>query len=95
MKTLITKIAKITSGALLLATLTSGCAVKNTDNMATKAAKHTVNAPGYVLIGTGYVLTQATTLVLAGTIGSVAYVGRKAKEGVTSLVTDTPTPSFE
>jgi hypothetical protein len=42
--------------------LTTGCTVKQTDTQATKVAKHTVNAPLYLVIGVGAVGTAAFSL---------------------------------
>ena len=35
----------------------NGCAIKQTDSTGTKALKHTVNAPAYVVIGSGALAT--------------------------------------
>lgn len=72
MKTLI----KILSIALV-AIITTGCAVKDTDSLAMKTAKHTANSPFYVVAGVG----MAATLALQGTlIGTAKLLGAKSSK---------------
>jgi hypothetical protein len=57
-------------------TFFSGCAVKQEDSTATKALKHTANAPAYVIVGVG----MAATLAVQGTlIGAGKLVGAGKK----------------
>lgn len=57
-------------------TFFSGCAVKQEDSTATKALKHTANAPAYVIVGVG----MAATLAVQGTlIGAGKLVGAEKK----------------
>lgn len=51
-------------------TFFNGCAVKQEDSTATKALKHTANAPAYVIVGVGMAATLAVqgTLIGAGKI---------------------------
>ncbi len=46
----------------LVSILTTGCAIKNTDTAAEKGIKHTLNAPGYVVLGVGALGTAAIML---------------------------------
>ena len=58
-------------------TFFSGCAVKQEDSTATKALKHTANAPAYVIVGVG----MAATLAVQGTlIGAGKLVGAGKKD---------------
>lgn len=54
-------ISKIITLALV-SILTTGCAIKNTDTAAEKGIKHTLNAPGYVVLGVGALGTAAIML---------------------------------
>ncbi len=54
-------ISKIITLALV-SILTTGCAIKNTDTAAEKGIKHTLNAPGYVVLGVGALGTAAVML---------------------------------
>jgi len=54
-------ISKIITLALV-SILTTGCAIKNTDSAAEKGIKHTLNAPGYVVLGVGALGTAAVML---------------------------------
>jgi|GEM_PF-6961532 len=57
-------------------TFFSGCAVKQEDSTATKALKHTANAPVYVVAGVG----MAATLAVQGTLigaGKLLGAGKK------------------
>lgn len=57
-------------------TFFSGCAVKQEDSTATKALKHTANAPVYVIAGVG----MAATLAVQGTLigaGKLLGAGKK------------------
>ena len=57
-------------------TFFNGCAVKQEDSTATKALKHTANAPAYVIVGVG----MAATLAVQGTlIGAGKLVGAGKK----------------
>ena len=59
-------------------TFFSGCAVKQEDSTATKALKHTANAPVYVIAGVG----MAATLAVQGTLigaGKLLGAGKKDK----------------
>lgn len=47
---------------VLVAMLTSGCAIKETDTAAERGIKHTINAPGYVVLGVGALGTAAVML---------------------------------
>ena len=65
-------------------TIFSGCAVKQEDSTATKALKHTANAPAYVIVGVG----MAATLAVQGTlIGAGKLVGAGKKEDTSTEVT--------
>ena len=65
-------------------TFFSGCAVKQEDSTATKALKHTANAPAYVIVGVG----MAATLAVQGTlIGAGKLVGAGKKEDTSIEVT--------
>ncbi len=80
MKKLIKKTVAITC-VLVLAT---GCAIKQEDSTATKALKHTANAPAYVIVGVG----MAATLAVQGTlIGAGKLVGAGKKEDTSTEVT--------
>ncbi len=58
-------------------TFFSGCAVKQEDSTATKALKHTANAPAYVIAGVG----MAATLAVQGTlIGASKLLGAGKKD---------------
>lgn len=66
-------------------TLFSGCAVKQEDSTATKALKHTANAPAYVIAGVGI----ATTLAVQGTLigaGKLLGAGKKDEKLVSNEV---------
>lgn len=54
-------ISKIITLALV-SILTTGCAIKDTDTAAEKGIKHTLNAPGYVVLGVGALGTAAVML---------------------------------
>ena len=51
---------------VLLGAIFNGCAVKNSDSLAVKTAKHTANSPLYVVAGVGMVATLAVQGVLIG-----------------------------
>lgn len=55
----------------------TGCSVKQSDNPHTKVVKHTVNAPVYILYGTGKIATEASEIVLMSTISGVGKVIKK------------------
>ena len=57
-------------------TLFSGCAVKKEDSTATKALKHTANAPAYVIAGVGIAATLAVQGTLIGA-GKLLGAGKK------------------
>ena len=57
-------------------TFFSGCAVKQEDSTATKALKHTANAPVYVIAGVGMAATLAVQGTLIGT-GKLLGAGKK------------------
>lgn len=46
----------------LVSMLTTGCAIKDTDTAAERGIKHTINAPGYVVLGVGALGTAAMML---------------------------------
>lgn len=80
MKNLIKKTVAITC----VLVLTTGCAIKQEDSTATKALKHTANAPAYVIVGVG----MAATLAVQGTlIGAGKLVGAGKKEDTSTEVT--------
>ena len=54
-------ISKIITLALV-SILTTGCAIKDTDTAAERGIKHTLNAPGYVVLGVGAIGTAAVML---------------------------------
>ena len=56
----------ITISIITAITFFSGCAVKQEDLTATKALKHTANAPAYVIVGVGMVTTFAIQGTLIG-----------------------------
>lgn len=63
-------------------TLFSGCAVKKEDSTATKALKHTANAPAYVIVGVGM-----ATLAVQGTLigaGKLLGAGKKDENAETT-----------
>ena len=63
-------------------TFFSGCAVKQEDSTATKALKHTANAPAYVIVGVG----MAATLAVQGTLigaGKLLGAGKKDENSET------------
>ena len=64
------KLIKKTVAITCVLVLTTGCAVKQEDSTATKALKHTANAPAYVIVGVGMAATLAVqgTLIGAGKI---------------------------
>ena len=64
------KLIKKTVAIICVLVLTTGCAVKQEDSTATKALKHTANAPAYVIVGVGMAATLAVqgTLIGAGKI---------------------------
>ena len=68
-------------------TFFSGCAVKQEDSTATKALKHSANAPVYVIAGVGVAATLAVqgTLIGAGKLlgGGKKDENSEAKEGDT------------
>ncbi len=51
---------------LLITALLSGCSVKNEDSTAEKVAKHTVNSPLYIILGTGMLVETAVRGTLVG-----------------------------
>ena len=64
-------------------TFFSGCAVKQEDSTATKALKHTANAPAYVIAGVG----MAATLAVQGTLigaGKLLGAGKKDQKSVSN-----------
>lgn len=64
-------------------TFFSGCAVKQEDSTATKALKHTANAPAYVIVGVG----MAATLAVQGTLigaGKLLGAGKKDQKSVSN-----------
>ena len=64
-------------------TFFSGCAVKKEDSTATKALKHTANAPAYVIVGVG----MAATLAVQGTLigaGKLLGAGKKDQKSVSN-----------
>ena len=66
-------------------TFFSGCAVKQEDSTATKALKHTANAPVYVIAGVG----MAATLAVQGTLigaGKLLGAGKKDENSETKEV---------
>ncbi len=66
-------------------TFFSGCAVKQEDSTATKALKHTANAPAYVIVGVG----MAATLAVQGTLigaGKLLGTGKKDEKLVSKEV---------
>ena len=68
---------------IIAITLFSGCAVKKEDSTATKALKHTANAPAYVIVGVG----MAATLAVQGTLigaGKLLGAGKKDENAETT-----------
>jgi hypothetical protein len=66
-------------------TLFSGCAVKQEDSTATKALKHTANAPAYVIAGVGIAATLAVQGTLIGT-AKLLGAGKKDQKSVSNEV---------
>lgn len=62
---------------IVAAVLLNGCAVKQSDSLAVKALKHTVNLPAYG--------GAAVELAIQGTLIGVGYAAKKTKEGLESL----------
>ena len=61
---------------LSITALLSGCSVKNEDSTAEKVAKHTVNSPLYIILGTGMLVETAVRGTL---IGGAKAMGAKDK----------------
>lgn len=53
-------ISLLTSSLVLF----SGCAIKESDTTQDKFLKHTVNAPLYIILGTGYIATEGSKAAL-------------------------------
>ena len=51
---------------LSIIALLTGCSVKNEDSTAEKVAKHTVNSPLYIILGTGMLVETAVRGTLVG-----------------------------
>ena len=51
---------------LSITALLTGCSVKNEDSTAEKVAKHTVNSPLYIILGTGMIVETAVRGTLVG-----------------------------
>ena len=64
-------------------TFFSGCAVKQEDSTATKALKHTANAPAYVIAGVGIAATLAVQGTLIGA-GKLLGAGKKDQKSVSN-----------
>ena len=64
-------------------TFFSGCAVKKEDSTATKALKHTANAPAYVIAGVGIAATLAVQGTLIGA-GKLLGAGKKDENAETT-----------
>lgn len=63
-------------------TIFSGCAVKQEDSTATKALKHTVNAPAYIVLGVGMIGTLAVQGAVLGTATVVTAPVKAVKSGI-------------
>ena len=61
---------------LSITALLTGCSVKNEDSTAEKVAKHTVNSPLYIILGTGMLVETAVRGTL---IGGAKAMGAKDK----------------
>lgn len=77
------KMLKKSISIITAITFFSGCAVKKEDSTATKALKHTANAPAYVIVGVG----MAATLAVQGTLigaGKLLGAGKKDQKSVSN-----------
>jgi Zn-dependent alcohol dehydrogenase len=61
-------------------TFFSGCAVKQEDSTATKALKHTVNAPVYLVLGVGMIGTLAIQGAILAPAAAVNAIKPKSEE---------------
>lgn len=61
---------------LSITALLTACSVKNEDSSAEKVAKHTVNSPLYIILGTGMLVETAVRGTL---IGGAKAMGAKDK----------------
>ncbi len=61
---------------LAITALLTACSVKNEDSSAEKVAKHTVNSPLYIILGTGMLVETAVRGTL---IGGAKAMGAKDK----------------
>jgi hypothetical protein len=77
------KMLKKSISIITAITFFSGCAVKKEDSTATKALKHTANAPAYVIAGVGIAATLAVQGTLIGA-GKLLGAGKKDQKSVSN-----------